>query len=190
MLIDVLEIVAVLPCLADPSKIRFHARPSAHLGPVLPYLNAVLPKAVYHHAAPALTFTVEHRTICLTPALVTGAKADDVEDARWLCDWLRQFVNETWDRRQEIAPSYARRERLTPLPIFELLPKGDCRACGQSTCLAFAVEVAAERQSVLRCAPLFDATHQCSRQLLLRLLTDAGYTVPSAFRPAEPQPPG
>lgn len=188
MLTDTLEIIAVLPCLADPSKIRFHARPSADLSPVLPYLNAVLPRAVYHHAAPALTFTVEYRIVCLAPLLVTGAKADDVEDARRLCDSLLQLINDTWDRREEITPSYARRERLTPLPIFELLPKGNCRACGQPTCLAFAVEVAAERESVLRCAPLFGASHQRPRQRLLQLLTDAGYPLPTAFRPTDQEP--
>jgi ArsR family metal-binding transcriptional regulator len=185
MFVDSLEITTVLPCLADPRKIRFHARPAADLSPALPYLNAVLPKAVYHHAALALTFAEEYRTICLQPHLITGAKADDVEDARRLLDWLKALINETWERRDGIVPSYERRERLTPLPLFKLLPKGDCGACGLPTCLAFAVELAAERVSVLRCAPLFDAAHQGQRRILLDLLANAGYEVPSAFRAVE-----
>jgi ArsR family metal-binding transcriptional regulator len=185
MFVDSLEITTVLPCLADPRKIRFHARPPADLSPVLPYLNAVLPKAVYHHAALALTFAEEYRTICLQPHLITGAKADDVEDARRLLVWLKALINETWEQRDAVVPSYERRERLTPLSLFKLLPKGDCGACGLPTCLAFAVELAAERASVLRCAPLFGAAHQGQRRILLDLLANAGYEVPSAFRAVE-----
>lgn len=185
MLVASFEITNVLPCLADARKIRFHARPSADLGPVLPYLNGVMSKAVYHHATPALTFTREQRIICLHPWQVTGAKVEDLEEARAILDELRTLLNDTWERKEEITPLYTRRERLTPAPIFSLLPKSNCRACGLSTCLAFAVELAAERISILRCAPLFDAAHQEPRQLLLDLLANAGYEVPSAFRPPE-----
>jgi ArsR family metal-binding transcriptional regulator len=53
--------------------------------------------------------------------------------------------------------------------------------CAQRTCLAFAVELAAGRAEVLRCAPLFDAAHQDKRQVLLELLHAAGYEIPDAF---------
>lgn len=181
MLVESFEISHVLPCLADPSKIRFHARPSANLAEALPYLNAVLPKAVYHHATPALTFNRDYRIICLQPLQVTGAKIDDLEEARAILEELRALINDTWTRRGEITPSLARRQQLTPAPIFSLLPKTNCRACGHVTCLAFAVELAAERISIIRCTPLFEAAWQPQRQLLLELLANAGYGVPDAF---------
>jgi ArsR family metal-binding transcriptional regulator len=184
MLVETLEITHVLPCLADASKIRFHASASVDISPVLPYVNAIIPKAIYNPTSQSLTLYRDYRIICLQGRLITGAKADDVEDARALLDWLQGLLNDTWDRREEITPSYARRERLTPLPVFRLLPKGNCRACGFLTCLAFAVELAAERRSVLQCGPLFDAAHQGKRHVLLDLLANAGYEVPSAFRPA------
>ncbi len=184
MLIETLEITHVLPCLADASKIRFHARASADLSPVLPYLNAVLPKAIYNPTSQSLTLYRDYRIICLQGSLITGAKADDTEDARSILDWLKFLINDTWEHRSEIAPSYDRRERLTPLPVFELLPRTNCRKCGVPTCLAFALEVAAERLSVLRCGPLFDATCQPQRRRLLELLVAAGYEVPSVFRPS------
>jgi len=185
MLPEPLEITAVLPCLADASKIRFHARASVDLSPVLPYLNALLPKAVYNPTAHSLTFYRDYRLICLQGTLITGAKADDVEDARSVLDWLRGLINDTWNRRGQITPSHARRERLTPLPVFELLPRTNCRACGHLTCLAFAVEVASEQESILRCGPLFDASYQPQRRRLLELLAAAGYDVPSVFRPSQ-----
>jgi ArsR family metal-binding transcriptional regulator len=184
MLLTSIEITHTLPCLADPSKIRFHASASRDLDVVLPYLNAEIKGAIYNDAVPALTFARDHRIICLHRRLITGAKIDDVEDARSILDWLRDLVNATWARREEITPSYERRERLTPVDVYKLLPRTNCRRCGLPTCLAFAVELAAEKRNVVQCAPLFDASFADRRQLLISMLVDAGYEVPDPFRPA------
>jgi len=188
MLVESIEITHVLPCLADPAKIRFHAEPLADLSGVLPYLNAVLPGAIYNHAALALTLTKEHRIICLHPRLITCAKADDLDDARSVLGWLTELINETWARRGEITPSYERRERLTALAIYKLLPRTNCGRCGVPTCLAFAVKLAAEETSVMRCPPLLDSPYADKRSLLLGMLRDAGYEVPSIFTPAPSAP--
>lgn len=180
-LVESIEITHVLPCLADPAKIRFHAEPSADLSEVLPYLNSVLKGGIYNHAARALTIQREQRIICLHPRRITGAKVDSVEDARAILDWLIEVINDTWERRAEIVPSYERREQLTPLAIYKLLPRTNCRRCGLPTCLAFAAELAAERRSVVQCPPLLDAPNAEQRRLLIELLADAGYEVPSAF---------
>lgn len=185
MLVESLEITHILPCLADASKIRFHASAPVDLSPVLPYLNAIVPKAIYNPTSQSLTLYEGYRIICLQGRLITGAKADNTDDARRILDWLKSLINDTWEHRNEITPSYDRRERLTPLPVFELLPRTNCRKCGLPTCLAFALEVAAERMSVIRCGPLFDGAYQPQRRRLLELLVAAGYEVPSAFRPSQ-----
>lgn len=181
MFVESMQITHILPCLADPSKIRFHAEPSDNLEEALPYLNAILPKAVYNHAGRALTFPLEHRIICVYPHLVTGAKADDAEDARAVLDWLRQTINDTWEHREEITPSYERRERLTALAIYKLLPGLNCGRCNQATCLAFALHIAAETENLMRCPALFDYRFAEKRTLLLKMLADAGYEIPSTF---------
>jgi ArsR family metal-binding transcriptional regulator len=187
MLIDSIAIEQVLPCLADPAKIRFHAHTSADLTPVLPYLNAVVSGAIYNHAALALTFNKDYRIITLHPQRITGAKVDDLEDARAILDSLSELINDTWERRADLTPSYERRERLTPLAVYKLLPGTSCRQCGSATCLAFAVELAAERASVLHCPPLFQPPLADKRRLLIETLADAGYEVPSAFREPNPE---
>jgi ArsR family metal-binding transcriptional regulator len=184
-LIETIEITHTLPCLADPAKIRFHAQASADLADLLPYLNATVKGAIYNPNVPALTFTKEGRIICLHQRLITGAKIDDVADARAVCDWLTGLLNTTWRRRDEIEPSYERRARLTPLDIYKLLPRTNCRRCRTPTCLAFANELANERLGIMQCAPIFEGAHQDRRRLLLQLLNDAGYDVPSAFRPSD-----
>ncbi len=183
--IETIEITHTLPCLADPAKIRFHARAPADLADILPYLNATIKGAIYNPHLPALTFTKEGRMICLHQRLITGAKIDDVEDARAVCDRLKDLINETWEKRADIEPSYERRARLTPLDIYKLLPRTNCCHCDLPTCLAFAAGLANESLGIMQCATIFEGEYTDRRRLLLQLLADAGYDVPSAFRPSD-----
>jgi ArsR family metal-binding transcriptional regulator len=177
-----IEIEHVLPCLADPDKIRVIAQADVDLSEALPYMNAV-EKCIYNHEGKTLTLKKEHRIINIFGYRVTIAKADDVDDARETLDWLRDLVNKCWARRDEIEPDYSRRDRLTPLDVLRLLPLTNCRKCGEKTCTAFAVRLAAEEISIARCAELFNSEWRDRRALLLQLLRNSGYDVPSAFAP-------
>ena len=42
---------------------------------------------------------------------------------------------------------------LTAIDIYKLLPKTNCKECGQSTCLAFAMQIAAGKASIDLCPP-------------------------------------
>ena len=42
---------------------------------------------------------------------------------------------------------------LTAIEIYKLLPKTNSRKCGQSTCLAFAMQIAAGKASIDLCPP-------------------------------------
>jgi len=42
---------------------------------------------------------------------------------------------------------------LNAIDIYKLLPKTNCRECGQPTCLAFAMQVAAGKASIDLCPP-------------------------------------
>lgn len=182
LMIDQIVITDVFPCIADSTKIRFHAQPSADLTEVLPYLNAVMPGAVYNHDLPALTITREHRIISLYPRRITCAKADDIDDAHAIIEWLRNLISDTWARREHIQPSYARRQRLSALDIYKLLPETNCGRCGEFTCLAFAVRLAGQEATAQQCAPLLEGQQPEKRALLAELLTAAGYPIPEAWQ--------
>ena len=55
--------------------------------------------------------------------------------------WLKQEINETWEKRTEIEPSYESAPKPKLLEILKLLPKTNCRACGEATCMVFAVRI-------------------------------------------------
>jgi len=207
--VEAIAITRILPCPSEPGKVRVNAEPSRELGELLPYLNAAIKGPIYNPALPALTLNRDGRIITIYPHMIFMAKVRDEADARALLDWIRDALNDVHARRAEIEPVHERRRRLTELEIYKLLPGGNCAGsaggtepapsvhsgqalsrskglkplpqCAQRTCLAFAVELAAGRAEVLRCAPLFDAAHQDKRQVLLELLHAAGYEIPDAF---------
>jgi len=178
-MVEQIVITDVFPCIADPAKIRFHAQPSADLTEVLPYLNAVLQGAIYNHDLPALTITKEHRIISLYSRRITCAKADNIEDARAVIEWLKTLINDTWEHRHQIEPSYGRRERLSALAVYKLLPGTNCGRCGEFTCLAFGMKLASQEVPAEQCAPLLEGQQPEKRALLVELLTAAGYRVPA-----------
>ncbi|RMG89722.1 MAG: hypothetical protein D6708_09515, partial [Candidatus Dadabacteria bacterium] len=90
-------------------------------------------------------------------------------------------LNEVWERRDEITPSYDRGLQLTALQIYKGLPGANCRECGEPSCLAFAAKLLADEVSVLACRPLFTPAFRDRRVKLLELLEGAGYEVPPEF---------
>jgi len=49
---------------------------------------------------------------------------------------------------------------LTALEIYKLLPKTNCRECGFSTCLAFAMQIAAGKAGIDQCPPASDEARE------------------------------
>ena len=171
----------ILPCLADPAKIRFIARFERDISEILPYLNAVLEGAIYNHEGRTLTIKKGGRLISLHPRQIAAGKVLDEKDAREIIDWLKGLINHCWENRGRIKPSFERRRKLVALDIYKLLPGTNCRACGELTCLAFAVKLGEAQSDAIKCAPLFTGEEQEKRRILLGLLKDAGYSVPAPF---------
>ncbi len=67
----------------------------------------------------------------------------DEEEADKILNWLKAEINEAWDIRDQIQPSYESAPQPKMIDILKLLPrKRGCRACGHPTCLVFASLIA------------------------------------------------
>jgi ArsR family metal-binding transcriptional regulator len=67
----------------------------------------------------------------------------DEEEADKILNWLKAEINEAWDIRDQIQPSYESTPQPQMIDILKLLPrKRGCRACGQPTCMVFGSLVA------------------------------------------------
>ena len=170
------SIMVLAPCVADYQKIRLIAHLEGDLGPVFPYLNAVLPQASFTPAADTLTFMDGYRMIALYPQRITIAKADEIVDAWLTLERIRFLTVQTWSDRDRIAPSLETRRRPPALEIFKRLPGTNCGLCGEPTCLAFAMHVWTGETSTRRCLPVFEEGGKFShlREPLLEICTGMG----------------
>ena len=170
-----------MPCVADPEKIRFIAHFEKDISDILPYLNVLLKGAIYNHHGKTLTLKKEGRLITLHSHQIAAGKILDEKDAWSVIEWLKEKINYCYKNKDSIEPSFERRQRLTALDIYKLLPGTNCKRCGELTCLAFAVKLSDELADIMKCQGIFLASYTEKRNELFRLFTASGYMVPSVF---------
>ena len=179
MLLNSYKITRILPCLADPEKIRVIAEMPDEIYEVFPYLNAILKGCIYNHPANTLTIKKDGKLLTLHFRHITLAKIEDEKEAEEILKWLKDLINETYENRAKIEPNYSMAAELKALDMFKLLPGTNCKKCGEPTCLAFAVKLVARDIEIAKCDPLFSEKYQEKQKVLAELLHAAGYEMPS-----------
>lgn len=161
-------------CDCDKAMVNVIGRTADDLRPVMPYLNAMYPRAVYHFDAELLHLAFEgHRaTLCKHELALHGlASADEALQA---IERLRAHLNEVWQRRTEIGPSFVERPGPRALDLYQHLPLTNCQACGEATCFAFAGRLAAFEADPCDCEPLWrDALYAAKWLSLCKLMDKA-----------------
>jgi len=142
------------PC--DPGTERFSAvaRLTTDIREVLPYLNATLQGAVYNHGAPALTWKKGGHHIAFHPYQIAVSNVPDRDAAIQEVEGLIKLVNHTWKGRAEIEPSYEVRRRPGMMEVYRLLPRTNCKACGEVSCFVFANKLVVGQTHLAQCATL------------------------------------
>ena len=171
MFVEYLTLDDTRPCLAEPGKIIVVGRPSRVIDAVLPLLNAILPNVIsYNPRSSTLVLRRNPGFITLAADWVYITQVKDAEEGLILLGAVRDLLNQTWDRRDEIEPRREERCAPRPLDVLELLPRTNCRACGEVTCMAFAFALLEARRRVDECAPLAKLDAATPREMLRRLL--------------------
>ena len=181
MLLNSYKITRILPCIADPEKIRVIAEVSEEIHEIFPYLNAVIKGCIYNHPALTLTIRNEEKLITLHTKHVTMTLIEDEKEAQEILDWLKDLINQTYQNRDQIEPNYSEGGQLKPSDIQKLLPGTNCKECGFRSCLAFAFKLVDQKIEIVKCLPLFSDLFKEKRNVLLEILQNAGLEVPSEF---------
>ncbi len=179
MLLQSYKIIRILPCLADPEKIRVIVEVSGEIHEVFPYLNATLKECLFNHPALNLTIKRGEKLITLHANHITLIKIDDEKEAETILNWVQNLVNETYQNRDNIQPNYTMKQELKPTDIIKLLPGTNCKKCGLPTCLSFAFKLIKKEVRIGKCPPISLEEYQAIRQVLLELLQGAGYEISS-----------
>jgi ArsR family metal-binding transcriptional regulator len=171
MLVNAIKLTRTYPCLAEPGKIVVVGEPDAPIDGVLPLLNAILPNVVsYNPMAGVMTLRRQPGLLTLYPQRVTLTQVANAEEALELLAAVRDLVNRTWEQREQIQPRAEGRRTPRPLDVYELLPRSNCRACGEATCMAFAFGLLQGRRRPEACPPLLEPA-AAAQLLALRGLT-------------------
>jgi ArsR family metal-binding transcriptional regulator len=170
MFLNDINITFMEPCVADPEKIRLRAELSDNIVELMPYLNTVISNAIFNKNVPLLSFTKEFRLIVIYPQSLTMAKAVNMTDALQVLDWVKNLINDTWEKRETITPSYERKEKPTVLQLYNWLPKTNCKECGELTCFAFATKLLLGTQKIENCKLLLRDKYDNARETLMDML--------------------
>jgi ArsR family metal-binding transcriptional regulator len=174
MLIEQYELeVFTPPCEPGAERYAARARLTMDISEALPYLNATLRGAIYYPAAQALTWKKGGHNVAFHAYEVATSNVEDRVGAENELKGLIDLVNRTWERRSEITPDHKTRQRPTPMAIFKLLPRTNCKQCGEPTCYSFALKLAASQKKPAECPPLSEPQHTEKLAGLEAIIIDA-----------------
>jgi ArsR family metal-binding transcriptional regulator len=123
---------------------------------VLPYLNTALGGGDYVKSPPSLTLRVHGKLITLHAREIFVNALNDEEEAEKILRWLKKEINEAWEKRADIEPSYDKPPLPQMMEILKLLPKTNCRKCKEPTCTVFALRAAEGIKDPEDCPELSD----------------------------------
>ncbi len=129
-------------CRPEAQSVQCIAHLDEDITEVIPYLNAVLGGFQYLKDPPSVSFKVHGKLIAVHPRMICVNALLDVSEGDKIIEWLKQEINDTWERRSEIEPRFEGAPKPKVIEILKLLPRTNCRECGQPTCMVFATQVA------------------------------------------------
>jgi ArsR family metal-binding transcriptional regulator len=135
---------------------------------VLPYLNSALGGHTYTKDPPSVTFKVHGKLITVHPDQIAVNALKDEDEADKILEWLRQEINEAWESRDRIQPSFEDLSKPQILELLKLLPRTNCRRCGQPTCMVFAILAADGAKGPEDCPALQDPNRSSLKKYLAR----------------------
>jgi ArsR family metal-binding transcriptional regulator len=121
---------------------------------VLPYLNAVLGGYEYLKDPPTVILRSQGKLITVHGNKIAINALRDEAEADKILEWLKREINETWENRDDIEPSYEGSPKPKVIEILKLLPKSNCKECGDPTCMVFAARMAEGVKGPEDCPPL------------------------------------
>ena len=162
-------------CQPRAMAVHCFAHLDQDVGDALPYLNSVLGGFEYITDPPSVTFKVHGKLITVHGRKIAINALKDEAEARKVVEWLKREINDAWENRKEIVPSFQGSPRPHMLEILKLLPKTNCRECGEATCMVFAARVAEGVKNADDCPPMDMECRQKLEQYMSRFNENVGF---------------
>ena len=131
-----------LSCGGEAQQVDLIAYLNQDISEVIPYLNVVLGGFQYTKDPRSVSLMLDGKLVVIHPREICVNVPGDQLEGEKVIEWLREKINDTWERRGEIQPRFESAPKPKVLEILRLLPKTNCGKCGQPTCMVFASNVA------------------------------------------------
>jgi ArsR family metal-binding transcriptional regulator len=141
-------------CMPSAMSVHCFAHLNQDVGEAIPYLNAVLGGFTFIKDPPSVTFKVHVKLITVHAKKIAVNALKDEDEATRIIEWLKREINSAWEKREKIEPLYEAASQPKVIEILKLLPKTNCKECGQPTCMVFAAQVAEGAKGPDDCPPL------------------------------------
>jgi len=160
------------PCEPGAERFSAIARLVVDISEVLPYLNAVLKGAIYSPGAQALIWTRGGHRVVFSAYQIAVSNVEDRGEAIHVLKSEIERVNRTWEQRDKITPSIHVRQRPAPLSVYKLLPRTNCKQCGEPTCYIFATKLVTGQRVLADCLVLGESEYSSNLSALQELMGD------------------
>ncbi len=141
-------------CRPEAESVHCIAHLDEDITEAIPYLNSVLGGFQYLKDPPSVSFKIHGKLIAVHPRKICVNALRDEAEGDKIIEWLKQEINDAWERREEIEPRFEGAPKPKVIEILKLLPKTNCRECGQPTCMVFATQAAEGARGPEDCPPL------------------------------------
>ena len=145
-----------IPCEVGSEDYKLTAKIGKSLNDFLPYLNGYIKKGLYTPGVNTFVFNFEGHKVSLTDDKIMIARIKSKDEGKELAEKLITFLNEIYEKKDEIFPCYDRREPPKALDIYKALPKTNCKKCGEPSCFVFATKLSQGDHEIEDCTELSD----------------------------------
>ena len=154
-----------IPCEIGSEEWKLTCEVSKNLSDFLSYLNGYIKKGIHDPKANTFVFTFENHKVSVTNDKVMIARIKSQDEGKKLAQKVIDFLNEVYAKKDEITPDFERREPPKAIDIYKLLPKTNCRKCGEPTCFVFATKLSQGDHEIEDCVELNEEQKETIRKL-------------------------
>ncbi len=159
-------------CMPSAMSVHCFAHLDQDISEALPYVNAVLGGHSYSKDPPSVGFKIHGKLITIHAKKIAVNALKDEQEATKIIEWLKNEINISWKNRNNIEPLYEAILQPQVLEILKLLPKTNCKECGQPTCMVLAAQVAEGAKGPENCPSLDEENNIKLKEYLSRFRFD------------------
>jgi len=170
-----IKITGKVPCLLEPRKLQITAQADKLLEEVIPILYLAIPHSQYAKAFGSVTFLLEGKlvTVYSSGKINLGCVLRE-EIALKLLEKLKAILEkayEYYERHGSPDPKLLEaKQKLSPIEVYRLLPKTNCKECGEQGCFPFAVKLANGEKTLQECTQIQQPKYSTEKEMLEKMI--------------------